>query len=108
MAQINELLTCYGFGKQADIATPNLVGTMWRMTNLNSNIWAQNPVNETNANETGKGHEFPTQVYKSHYMPPGHEIQKYLSSEHAAWAFAFGLGNVVKSGSGPYTYTCVP
>lgn len=108
MAQINELLTCWGFGKQADIATANLVAAMWRMTNLNRALWAQNPISENDAGEVGKGHEFPTQSFRSHYAPPGYEIQKYLCSEFAAWAFSFTLGNVVKSGSGPYTYTCTP
>jgi len=109
MANINELLTCWGFGKQADIATANLVATMWRMGNLNSKPWSLNPVTEDNATETGKGHEFPTALYKSHYAPPGHEISKYLSAEVAAWAFSFALGNVVKSGSSPnFIYTILP
>jgi hypothetical protein len=109
MANINELITCWGFGKQADITTANLVATQWRMTNLNSKPWAQNPVSEDDGAETGKGHEFATALFKSHYAPPEHEISKYLSSEFAAWAFSFGLGNVVKSGSTPnFTYTITP
>jgi hypothetical protein len=108
MANINELLLCWGFGKQSDIATTSLVAAMWRMNNLNRKPWAQNPVNEDDANEIGKGHEFATAEFKSHYMPPEYEIAKYLSSEFAAWAFCFALGNVVKSGAGPYTYTILP
>jgi hypothetical protein len=108
MANINELLTCWGFGKQSDIATASLVAAMWRMTNLNRRPWPQNPVNEDDAGEVGKGHEFASAQFKSHYAPPVYEIQKYLCSEFAAWAFSFGLGNVVKSGSGPYTYTVTP
>jgi hypothetical protein len=109
VANINELMNCWGFGKQADIVTANLVGAMWRMTNLNQKPWALNPVSEDNAAETGKGHEFATQEFKSHYAPPEHEISKFLSSEFGAWAFSMGLGNVVKSGTAPnFTYTIVP
>jgi hypothetical protein len=108
MANINELLTAWGKGKQADIGTGQAGSAMWRMTNLNRKPWAQNPVAEDDANEVGKGHEFATQTFKSHYQPPTHEIDKYLSSEFAAWAFGFCLGNVVKTGTGPYTYTITP
>lgn len=109
MANINELMNCWGYGKQTDIVTANLVGAMWRMTNLNQKPWAQNPVSEDNAAEVGKGHEFPSQIFKSHYAPPEHEISKYLSSEFAAWGFGFALGNVVKSGTTPnFTYTILP
>jgi hypothetical protein len=109
MANVNELMNAWGFGKQADIVTANLVGAMWRMTNLNVKPWAQNPVSEDNATEVGKGHEFATQIFKSHYAPPEHEIQKYLCSEFAAMAFSFGLGNVVKTGTTPnFVYTMVP
>ena len=109
MANINELMTCWGFGKQTDIATANLVATMWRMTNLSTKPWAQNPVSEDDAAEVGKGFEFATQLFKSHYAPPEQEISKYLSAEFAAWAFSFGLGNVVKSGTTPnFIYTVLP
>jgi hypothetical protein len=81
---------------------------MWRVTNLNARPWPQNPVNEDDASEAGKGHEFASQLFKSHYMPPEYELRKYLSSEIAAWAFSFALGNVVKSGTNPYTYTITP
>jgi hypothetical protein len=108
VANINELQQCWGFGKQTDIVTANLVGAMWRLTNLNRKPWAQNPVSEDDAQEIGKGHEFAANIFKSHYAPPEYEIQKYLSSEFAAWAFSFALGNVVKSGSGNFTYTITP
>jgi hypothetical protein len=109
MANINELMTCFSFGKQADISTAQTVGSMWRLTNLNRKPWAQNPVSEDDAVETGKGHEFAVQLFKSHYAPPEYEIQKYLSAEFAAWAFGFGLGNVVKSGTTPnFIYTITP
>ena len=32
MANINELMNGWGFGAQADIATPNVTGKIWRVT----------------------------------------------------------------------------
>src|SRR5208283_5162595 len=84
MANISELLNGWGFGKQTAIGTANLVATIWRHTNLNTKPWAKVPVNEDDRAEIGKGHEFP------------------------AWALSFSMGNVVMSGSGPYTYIIVP
>jgi hypothetical protein len=108
MANINELMNGWGFGKQTAIGTANTVATIWRHTNLNTKPWAKVPVNEDDRAEIGKGHEFPTQLFKSHYNMPTFEISKYASSEFLAWAMAFSMGNVVVSGSGPYTYTIVP
>jgi hypothetical protein len=108
MANISELINGWGFGKQADIATANPVGVIWRHTNLNTKPWPKAPVNEDDRAEIGKGHEFPTQLFKSHYNMPAYEISKYASSEFLAWVMAFSLGNVVMSGTGPYTYTIVP
>ena len=65
-------------------------------------------MNEDDRAEIGKGHEFPTQLFKSHYNMPTFEISKYASSEFLAWAMSFSLGNVTVSGSGPYTYIVVP
>ena len=108
MANINELMDGWGFGKQTAIGTANLVAAIWRHTNLNTKPWAKVPVNEDDRAEIGKGHEFPTQLFKSHYNMPAFEISKYASSEFLAWAMSFALGNVTVSGSGPYTYTIVP
>ena len=90
------------------IATANTTGQIWRMTNLNTKPWAKVPVNEDDRAEIGKGHEFPTQLFKSHYNMPTYEISKYASSEFLAWAIAFALGNVSVTGTGPYTYTIKP
>ncbi len=108
MANINELMQGWSFGKQADIITPCAVAKVWRHTNLNTKPWAKVPVNEDDRAEIGKGHEFPTQLFKSHYNMPTFEISKYASSEFLAWAMAFSLGNVVLTGTGPYTYVIVP
>ena len=108
MANINELMNGWGFGKQTAIGTANLVAAMWRHTNLNTKPWAKVPVNEDDRAEVGKGHEFPTQLFKSHYNMPTFEISKYASSEILAWAMSFSLGNVVLSGTGPYVYVITP
>jgi hypothetical protein len=105
MANINELMNGWGFGQQADIATANTSGSIWRMTNLNNKPWAKVPVNEDDRQEIGKGHEFPTQLFKSHYNMPAYELSKYASSEFLAWVMAFSLGNVTGSSG---TYTIVP
>ena len=108
MANVNELMNGWGFGKQADILTANTLAKIWRHTNLNTKPWAKVPVNEDDRAEIGKGHEFPTQLFKSHYNMPTFEISKYASSEFLAWAMAFSLGNVVLTGTGPYQYVIVP
>jgi hypothetical protein len=108
VANINELIQGWGFKKQADIVTANVAAGLWRHTNLNTKPWAKVPVNEDDRAEIGKGHEFPTQLFKSHYNMPAFEISKYASSEFLAWAMAFSLGNVVLTGTGPYTYVITP
>src|SRR5580693_10052915 len=108
MANITELMNGWGFGKQTAIGTANASTAIWRQTNLNTKPWAKVPVNEDDRAEIGKGHEFPTQLFKSHYNMPTYELSKYASSEVLAWAMSFGLGNVTVSGSGPYTYVIIP
>ena len=109
MANINELMDGWGYKKQTDIVTPNVLAGIWRHTNLNTKPWAKVPVNEDDRAEIGKGHEFPTQLFKSHYNMPTYEISKYASSEFLAWVMSFAMGNVTVTGStAPYTYTIVP
>jgi hypothetical protein len=109
MANINELIEGFSFGKQANIVTPQTATTIWRQTNLNTKPWAKMPINEDDKAEIGKGHEFATQLFKSHYQNPDFEISKYCSSEFMAWVMCFSLGNVTLSGSSaPYTYVVLP
>jgi len=108
MANIQELMNCWSYGKQTAIGTGQSAGVMWRHTNLNTKPWAKVPVNEDDRAEIGKGHEFPTQLFPSHYAMPSYEISKYASSEWLAWVMSYSLGNVTLSGSGPYTYVVVP
>ena len=107
MANIQELMNGWSYGKQTAIGTVNS-SAIWRQTNLNTKPWAKVPVNEDDRAEIGKGHEFPTQLFKSHYNMPTYEISKYASSQFLAFVTAFGLGNVTLTGTNPYTYVAVP
>jgi len=107
-ANIRELLIGFGKGKQTDIATANLVAAIWQLKKLNAALANPKLNTENDAEELGKGHEFATEVIKTSWDVNG-TIEKYLSSDIAAWAMAFGLGKVVKSGTSPnFTYTCTP
>ncbi|MCC6363090.1 MAG: hypothetical protein IT165_06165 [Bryobacterales bacterium] len=107
-ARMQEILIGFGKGKQADISTANAAPAIWRLNKLNASTANPKLNTETDAEEYGKGHEFPTTVYKTSWDVGG-AIEKYLSAEIAVWAVAFGLGKVVKSGSAPnFTYTCTP
>ena len=107
-ANIREILIGFGKGKQTDIATANLVANVWQLKKLKAALANPKLNTESDAEEFGKGHEFATQVFKTSWDVAG-TIEKYLSSDIAAWAMAFGLGKVVKSGTSPnFTYTCTP
>ncbi len=106
--RLQEILVGFGFGKQADIATPNDAASIWRMRKLNASMANPKLNTENDAEEYGKGHEFPTQTFNTSWDVSG-TLEKYLSAEIAAWAMAFGLGKVVKSGAAPnLIYTCTP
>jgi hypothetical protein len=99
-----------GFGKckQADIATANTLAGIWRLGKLNTSFGGPKLNTENDAPELGKGHEFATQVFKTSWDVQG-QLEKYLSSDLAAWVMAFSLGHVVKSGTTPnWIYTCTP
>ncbi|MBN1567932.1 MAG: hypothetical protein JXA73_08785 [Acidobacteria bacterium] len=107
-ANIRELLIGFGKCKQTNLATANTLAGIWRLGKLNTSITGPKLNTENDAPELGKGHEFATQVFKTSWDVQG-QIEKYLSSDFAAWAMAFGLGKVVKTGTSPnFTYTCTP
>jgi hypothetical protein len=106
--RLQEILVAFGRTKQADIATPNIQADFWRMSKLNAALANPQLNTENDAEEFGKGHEFATETFKTSWDVSG-TIEKYLGSDIAAWAMAFGLGKVVKSGTAPnFTYTCTP
>lgn len=97
----------WSFGKQADIATPQVAANMFAMTKLDLPIIPVILQTESNALEYGKINEWATQVFKTNWDVSG-RFEMYASSHFAAWVSCFGLGHVTKSGAGPYTYTTVP
>jgi hypothetical protein len=102
------VLICFGKQKQTDIATANTAGQMWQLRKLNAQLANPKLNTENDADEYGKGHEFATQSFQTSW-DAGSTLEKYLSAEIAAWAMAFSLGKVVKSGTAPaFTYTCTP
>src|SRR6266498_1316356 len=103
-----EILIGFGKAKQTDIATANVLAGIWQLKKLNAALANPKLNTETDAEEFGKGHEYPTQVFKTSWDVSG-SLEKYLSAEIAAWAMAFGMGKVVKSGTTPnFVYTCTP
>jgi len=107
-ANIREKLIGFGKARQADIATANTVANIWRLNKLNTTFANPRLNTENDAAELGKGHEFATEVFKTSWDVSG-QIEKYLSSDSAAWAMGFGLGKAVKSGTTPnFFYTCTP
>jgi hypothetical protein len=106
--RLQEVLICFGKKKQTDIATAQAAADMWRFTKLNASLINPKLATENDAEEYGKGHEFPTATYKTAW-DVGVTLEKYLGAEIGAWAVAFALGKVVKSGTAPnFTYTCTP
>ena len=107
-ARLQEVLICFGKQKQTDIATANTAGQMWQLRKLNAQLANPKLNTENDADEYGKGHEFATQSFQTSW-DAGSTLEKYLSAEIAAWAMAFSLGKVVKSGTAPdFTYTSTP
>ncbi len=106
--RLQELQICFGKQKQTDIQTANTAVQMWQLRKLNAQLANPKLNTENDAEEFGKGHEFAVQSFQTSWDVNG-TLEKYLSAEIAAWAMAFGLGKVVKSGTAPnFTYTATP
>ena len=105
-ARVQQLVLGLGTAKQANIATAG--STFARFKKIDATVTTAKPVFENDAAEIGKGHEFITQTFPSHYEI-GNRIEKYASAEFVTWATAFALGNVTVTGTtAPFTYTIVP
>lgn len=104
-ANIRETKLGIGYVAQTDLVTPNTAAQMWTITKTNAALSTVSPQTEDNAADIGKGDEFPTQVFPTS-MDVTSSIEKYISSQFAAWMFAFSLGDVTKTGT--TTYTCIP
>ena len=78
--RLQEVLICFGKGKQADIATAQAAAAMWRFSKLNAALINPRLATENDADEYGKGHEFPTATYKTAW-DVGVTLEKYLGAE---------------------------
>src|SRR5690349_966089 len=92
-----------GFKPQTALHTANSEADIWRVSKINAGFNKFSLTTETDAAEVGKGSEFAEAVYPVSFDISG-SLEKILSSELAAWAFAFGLGtaNLTEVG-GVYT-----
>lgn len=93
------------FKPQAALQTANVAADLWKVSRANAGFTKFGFNTESDAAEIGKGSEFATQVFPVSWDVSG-SIEKYLSSELAAWAFAFGLGTAnLNEAAGTYTIT---
>lgn len=107
-ANITELALAVGFHKQAALQTALAAADMWSLSQTSRSIGQPVFNQESNAEDIGKGHEWSTQLFPSHWDAP-HTWDARLSSENAAMLAVFGLGNVSKSAAGDgFKYTCTP
>jgi hypothetical protein len=105
---MQEILIALGKNKQSAIGTANTAAEMIRFGKLNASTANPKLNTENDADEYGKGHEWATQNFNTSWDVGG-SLEKYASAEFAAWAFAYGLGKVVESGTTPnFVYTCTP
>lgn len=94
-SRVQQLVLGLSTSKQADIATA--AATFMRFRKLDTTITSPKPMFENDAPEIGKGHEFATQTFPSHYDVQN-RIEKYASAEFLTWAWAYALGNVAVTG----------
>jgi len=105
-ARVQQLILGLGKGKQSNIATAGT--TFLRFMKNNADVTSPQPIFENDAAEIGKGNEFIANTYPSHYEVSS-ALDKYASAEFVTWAAAFGLGNVVQTGTAPTcAYTLTP
>ena len=108
-ANVRETKIAFGFVPQADLVTINAPAELWSMTKTNPALAVVTPVMEDDAQDIGKGDEFPTTVYPTN-MDTGVAIEKYCSSEFMAWLFCFATGKATKTivGTTGQSYAAVP
>ena len=98
-----------GFVAQTDLQTPNGQADIKSLAITNTAPFTITPTTEDNAADIGKGDEFPTQQFPVSMDVTG-RIEKFLTSEGAAWAFVMGLGNVTETvvATSGAQYACTP
>ena len=80
VTRMQEIQICFGKQKQADIATPNTGVQMWQLRKLNAALANPKLNTENDAEEFGKGHEFPTQSFQTSWDVNG-TLEKYVGAE---------------------------
>jgi hypothetical protein len=107
-ANIRETKIAFGFKAQSDLATANTLLEIWSLTKVNPALSLITPVTETDAQDIGKGDEFPTTVYPVS-MDAAVPIEKYCSSQFMAWLFCFATGKATKTAAGTgFKYDAIP
>lgn len=107
-ADIYELKGCIGFKKQSALHTPLVAADTLNLHRTNGDINTPNFIIDTNRDDFGKGTPFATQSFKNR-IEQEFVWNARLTSENAAIAAAFVLGDVTKTSAGTgFKYTCVP
>lgn len=108
-ANIRETRLAFGYKPESAINTINSSSAVWSLNVLNDTIVNDGPIVEDDAKWIGKGNEFPTQTFTSHWNT-SRSMEKYCSSQFLAHLAVFGLGVRTKSSpaSGVYQYVCTP
>jgi hypothetical protein len=107
-ASIQELALAMGFHKQSALQVALTAPDMWCLSQTSRAIGQPVFNQESNAQDIGKGHEWATQLFPSHWDAPW-TWDARLSSENAALLAVFGLGNISKAAAGSgFKYTCTP
>jgi hypothetical protein len=106
--RLQETILAFGKKQQDGIATPNISADLFRLNKVNVELVSATLNTEDDRAELGKGNEFVENVYPVS-RDSAFKLEKYLSSQWAAWVFAYGFGGVTPTGvADPYTYTCIP
>jgi hypothetical protein len=107
-ANVRETKIAFGKKPQTDLVTINLDTDLWSLTKTNTALMEVTLSTETDALDIGKGDEFATQVFKTS-ASTAVPLEKYSTSEFAAWLFCFGLGHATKTVAGTgFTYAAIP
>lgn len=107
-ANIRETNLVISKKKQSAAGTASVVADMIRLRKINADISIPNLITENDANEIGGGNEFAGTVYPVSWDMSG-KLEKFLTSEWAAWVMAYSLNGGAETGDGtPEIYTCIP
>lgn len=106
---VRQTALAVGIVDQADLVTANSNAELFRLTKTNAQIAEVGYNVEDDAGDIGKDDEFAANTFLSH-KDTRFSLEAYLTSEHAAFAFAYGLGLSTDSApeAGAYRHTATP